>query len=62
MLRAASLISFVATGELLAERLEGGGDGGVGGGVALGLGGDGAGLAEGVAGDGSSTRAFTSSP
>ena len=47
MLRAASLISLLATGELLAERLEGRGDGGVGGGVALGLGGDGAGLRRG---------------
>ena len=41
-----------ATGELLAHLLDGGGDGGVGGGVALGLGGDGAGLTEGVADDG----------
>ena len=41
-----------ATGELLAHLLDGRGDGGVGGGVALGLGGDGAGLPEGVAHEG----------
>ena len=44
--RAASLISFVATLELPVERVERLGDGGVGGGVALGLVGDRAGLGQ----------------